>query len=471
MTVGGFMTDIRPGPQTALDEAALQSLSVSLSYDAAAFTTAPAIDLVTGDLTYETAPHVNSYTGQSLEVVVTVMDDGGLPEFDQTTKTFTIQVTEVNDAPEYTMPAVATTTEDAGPVTEAGFITAIRPGPVAAGDEGVLREDQQVSFTVTALDPTQFVTLPAIDASGTLTYELVGNLNNVTPFPEILVEVVAVDTGACGRTEQRREHGCRPNLHHRPRRCQRRTRVYDYGSHRGRAEDAGLITIPDFIVDARPGPITALDELAGQTLTLTVVAVDPTAFTATGQPQIVLDPLTGTGVLTFETNADVNNFTGHDLSVVVTLMDDGGVAIAGDVDTTVKTFSLNLAPINDSPLYDLPVTELTFFEDQEEVDGTTQTVVAGFATNILAGPTTALDETFFPATLQQVDFVTVSVSDPSLFEVQPVITPTGDLVFTTAQDQNGQAIIVVHLLDDGLDSTTGNGDDNQSRPDQPSRST
>ncbi|GAB5405864.1 MAG: hypothetical protein Aurels2KO_40950 [Aureliella sp.] len=476
ISVAGFLTDLRPGPTTALDEAT-QVLTVSIAADPNAFTATgyPSIDLMTGDLTYETAPHVNQFTGQSFVVDVTVIDDGGtnLGGVDRTTKAFTINVTELNDAPEYDMPTVTSafqedpTVDPMAPTVVPGFASNILPGPPAATDEGPAREDQQVSFAVRALDESLFdpAFLPAINADGTLTYRLNPDVNQMVPFPVILVEVIASDTGLDDggtnvprniNTAEARTFTILPDpINDAP--------EFTIPDTLDATEDSGTITVADFMTDARPGPITALDELAGQTISVTVEALDPTAFAT--QPTIVLDPMLGTGELTYELAADVNIFTGHDLRVRVTVQDDGGVANPGDVDTTVKTFALNVAPINDAPSFDLPVTEVTFLEDVEEVTGINPTVVPGFATNILAGPTTALDENDNPATRQSVSFVTVSVSDPSLFAVQPRILPNGDLTFETAQQQNGTAEVVVHLLDDGVGPETGNGDDNQSRPD------
>lgn len=481
ITVVGFLTDARPGPTTAWDEAS-QTLTISISADSNAFTAAGFPHIVfdastgIGDLVYETAPHVNQYTGQSFEVVVTVMDDGGtaLGGVDRTSKTFTINVTELNDAPEFDMPVFTSAYQEdpnadpLAPTVVPNFITNILPGPAAAIDEGPAREDQHVSFIVTALDPTLFdpAFLPVIDDAGQLTYRLSPDVNQMNPFPEILVEVIAIDTGANDNTTDvprninqadARTFTILPDpINDAP--------EFTIPASIDSIEDEGLITVADFVTGARPGPITALDELANQKMTVLVEALDPTAFSV--QPQIVLDEVLGTGVLTYQTNSDVNSLTGHDLRIRVTIQDDGGVNNPGDVDTTIKTFSLNVAEINDSPSFDLPVTDITLLEDNEQETGVSPTVLAGFATNIVAGPATALDETTHTATKQSWSFETVSVSDPSLFSVQPVITATGDLVFTTAKDQNGQAVVVVRLHDSGPGTETGNGDDNTSHPDQ-----
>ncbi len=143
VTLPGFVTGIRRGPVSALDETN-QTLSVQFTFDTAAFSQAPQLDLATGTLTYATAAHVNSFTGQSLVVTVTITDSGrnDAPNVNSTVKSVTINVTPSNDAPEFTMPATTSTVEDAGDVTVDSFITAIRPGPIAAIDEGPARENQ-----------------------------------------------------------------------------------------------------------------------------------------------------------------------------------------------------------------------------------------------------------------------------------------------------------------------------------------
>lgn len=229
-------------------------------------------------------------------------------------------------------------------------------------------------------------------------------------------------------------------------------------------EDAGPQSITDFVINAAAGPSDALDELASQGLTLTVAAVDPSAFTT--QPSVVnFDADAGTADLEFELAPDVNNDTGNDLTILVTLMDDGGTANGG-VDTTVKTLTLSVTPVNDAPSFTLAETEITVFEDNEQVTGDDPTTFAGFAVDPTQGPATAVDETELPATQQTLTFETVSVSDPSLFEVQPSISPEGDLTFKTAADQNGVAEVVVRLMDSGADDSTGNGDVNVATPDQ-----
>ncbi len=444
VTLAGFVTGIRRGPVTALDETN-QTLTAQFTFDANAFSQAPALDVTNGTLTYATAAHVNSFTGQNLMVTVTLTDSGrnDAPNVNSTVKSFSINVTPVNDAPEFTMPPTTPTSEDAGDVAVDNFITAIRPGPVAAVDEGPARENQQVSFEVTARNASLFATLPTIDATGRLQYRLADHVNNQSPFPAIIVDVVAVDTGIAGP-------GTPPDVNRSP--VGSFTIVptaindapeFTIPATITRLEDAGLVTVPGFMTGIRPGPAAALDE-AVQTLTVNVVA-SPAAFTQ--MPAIDL----ATGTLTFRTAPDVNNLTGNDLFVVVTVTDSGS-GVAPNVNSTTKTFSLSITPVNDVPRFTLPSNTISVFEDNELVVGTPLTQQPGFATGIAAGPATAVDETTIPATRQALNFVTVSVSNPSLFEAagQPRLTAAGVLEFDTATDQNGSSVVVVRLVDNGL---------------------
>jgi VCBS repeat-containing protein len=92
-TVNGALTNVSPGPfETG------QTLTLTVTNDNnALFSGQPSIDLSTGTLKYTSAPNANG----KATVTVKLQDDGGTANggVDQTTKTFTITVTPVNDAP------------------------------------------------------------------------------------------------------------------------------------------------------------------------------------------------------------------------------------------------------------------------------------------------------------------------------------------------------------------------------------
>ncbi|MEZ6078148.1 MAG: hypothetical protein R3C56_21485 [Pirellulaceae bacterium] len=81
------------------------------------------------------------------------------------------------------------------------------------------------------------------------------------------------------------------------------------------------------------------------------------------------------------------------------------------------------------------------------------TVIPGFATDIQRGPASATDE--FSQVLNP--FEIVSMVGQEKFSVLPAIdTATGNLTFTTAENANGLAVVVMRLTDQGASSPAPN---------------
>ncbi|MFM8324496.1 MAG: hypothetical protein ACKN9U_06530, partial [Pirellulaceae bacterium] len=84
-------------------------------------------------------------------------------------------------------------------------------------------------------------------------------------------------------------------------------------------EDLENSPLSGFLTGIRPGPLSAVDELASQTVTFTVTAVDPTRFNgAAGQPRI-----SSAGVLTYDLAPDVNIVNSGPILIRVRAVDDG----------------------------------------------------------------------------------------------------------------------------------------------------
>jgi hypothetical protein len=115
-----------------------------------------------------------------------VQDNGGTAnggvDTDPTPRTLTLDVTAVNDAPEFSIggdpPAV---NEDAGPRTVTGFAAGMRAGPVTATDE-----TGPLTFIVMPSGSTgdlSFSSAPAIDAgTGNLSYTAAANTSGTATF-------------------------------------------------------------------------------------------------------------------------------------------------------------------------------------------------------------------------------------------------------------------------------------------------
>jgi len=453
----GFITNIQAGPNTAVDELGLVSgvtgQTVSFVVEAVDPTRfngvagQPKIS-PTGVLTYDLAQDVNQLNSGPILVKVTAVDSGnapgsrpGIPDVNSSaTTTITLLVTEVNDAPLFTIPnPLIQIQEDLEVSPLNGFVTNIVAGPPTATDELGLNPPtagQTITFDVRAVDPTRFngtAGQPKISPTGVLTYDLAPDINRLNSG-DIFVTVNAVDSGSSTSPNINRSITQTftirvAEINDAP--------IFDMASTTyNLREDAGFQTLTNFITNLGPGPLTATDEVT-QTTKIVAVAMDPSAFSV--QPLV-----TGTGDLTFQLGPDVNSLF-KDLRIRLIATDDGLGTPPPNSNTTEKVLTVVAADINDEPLYNVPVKAVSVFEDNEQVTGKTPTVFPAFATNIKPGPSTALDEVN-----QKLTFRVTFSSNPNLFSVQPSInSTTGDLSFVTAPDQNGTAVLIVRLEDDG----------------------
>jgi VCBS repeat-containing protein len=442
--LANFLTGIRPGPLSATDELVSQSVTFTVTaVDATRFNGTAGLPAIssTGVLTYDLAPNVNIVNSGPILILVKAVDNGprpgsrpGVPDVNESgVITVTLSVNPINDAPLFTIPnPIISIDEDLENSPVVNFVTNIAAGPSTAIDELGLVPGvpaQILTFDVRAIDPSKFSVggQPKISPTGVLTYDLAPDVNILNSGP-ILVQVSLVDDGS----------NVSPNVN----RSTTQTftfnvreindpPIFDMSSTSyNMREDDGFLTLPAFITNLGPGPLTATDE-SNQTTTIIAVAVDPSAFSV--QPLV-----TGTGDLTFQLASDVNSlFKDTRIRLIAT---DNGVP----VESTEKILTLNVADINDEPQYTIPNPLVSVLEDNESVTGQTPTRVNGFATNVRPGPATAIDELS-----QKLQFNVTFNSNTGLFSTQPSIDSSGNLSFVTAANQNGTAILIVNLVDDG----------------------
>ncbi len=186
-TVNGWATNISAGPPDESGQTLTFNVSPAGTTGNIAFTSGPAINSSTGNLTYTTAANTNG----TATFDVTLSDNGGGTNTSPTQQ-FTITVNAVNDAPSFQIasnpPAV---NEDAGAQTVNSFATNFQPGPVTATDEA---GQTLVGYTLTQTGSTGSLTFtggPSINAAGTLTYTSTANTNGTATF-----NAVATDSGS-----------------------------------------------------------------------------------------------------------------------------------------------------------------------------------------------------------------------------------------------------------------------------------
>ena len=185
-------------------------------------------------------------------------------------------------------------------------------------------------------------------------------------------------------------------------------------------EDAGLQSIPTWATGMSAGPANEID----QQLSFVVETDNDALFAAL--PAIDAE----TGDLSFTTAVNKNGAA----VVTVTLIDDGGTLNGGVDSSPPQNFNITINPVNDAPSFTAGL-----YQKLDEDAGPQS--VSGWATSISPGP---IDEAG-----QTLNFTVETDNDP-LFSTLPAIDPTtGDLLYTTAENQHGATTITVTLMDDG----------------------
>ncbi|HEY2322159.1 MAG TPA: tandem-95 repeat protein [Thermoanaerobaculia bacterium] len=405
--VAGWATAISPGPA---DESS-QNVTFTVTNDNnALFSVQPAV-APDGTLTFTSAPDANG----TATVTVTAHDDGGTANGGNDTsapQTFVINVTAVNDAPSFTKGANQTSLEDAGPQTVAGWATGISAGPAN-------ESSQTVTFIVSNNNNSLFSSQPAVASNGALTYTSAPNANGTAT-----VTVAAHDNGGTANG----------GVDTSPSQTFTITIVavndppsFTSGGNVTVNEDSGAYSAA-WATAISPGPA---DE-SGQSVTFHVSNDNNALFSS--QPS-----LSPSGVLSFTTAPDANGTA----TVTVTLQDNGGTANGGNDTSAPQTFTITLNAVNDAP---------SFTPGGNVSTGDNAAYSAPWASSISPGPANE--------SAQTVAFH-VSNDNNSLFSVQPAISPSGVLSFTTAPDANGTATVTVTLQDNG---GTANGGNDTSAP-------
>ncbi|TWT73865.1 tandem-95 repeat protein [Allorhodopirellula solitaria] len=195
VTIENWATNVQAGPPGADDEIGppgqpLDFEILAIGGDEDLFTVAPhAIieDGGTASLNYTLAPNANgaaTFTVQLFDGGPDNLGNGDINESD--VRTFTVNVTPVNDAPAFVPGGEVTVFEDRGPYSST-WATSISPGPADESSQGV-------SFSVTPVSASDAALFssngqPQISSSGVLAFTPAPNANGTAQ-----VRVVATDS-------------------------------------------------------------------------------------------------------------------------------------------------------------------------------------------------------------------------------------------------------------------------------------
>jgi putative nucleotidyltransferase with HDIG domain len=411
-TFVGWADAITAGPA---DEAN-QSLHFAVTTSDGALFGAGGQPAVTADGTLTFVPA--AFAVGTASIGVRALDDGGSAAGGADTsaaQTRSITVASVNDAPSFSTGADQTVLEDAGPQSVAGWASAISPGP--ADEAG-----QSVTFRTSSSNAALFTAggQPAVAPSGTLTY---------TPAPDAAgvatVTIRAVDDGgtALGGSDTSAAKTFSITLlgvNDPP--------SFSAGADQTALEDAGPQSVAGWASAIAPGPAGE----SGQTVGFNVSSSNPALFTSGGQPAV-----TAGGTLTYTPAPDAVGIA----TISISATDDGGTANGGADTSGLRTFSIALTAVNDSPSF-------TSGADQTALEDSAAQIVPGWATAISPGPGNEA--------AQSVAFTT-SNSNPALFTAggQPALTSGGTLTYTPAADAAGVATVTIQAVDSGGTANAG----------------
>jgi len=162
----GWATAISAGP---VDESAqIVSFLIGTDNDAL-FSVTPAINSSTGNLTF--TPATNEFG--TAQVNVTLLDNGGTANGGQNmsaAQVFTITTNAVNDVPSFVIGTDQIVDEDSGAHSIPGWATSLSAGPSN-------ESSQTLSFPVSTDNDALFSSLPAVSATGELSFNPAPNMN------------------------------------------------------------------------------------------------------------------------------------------------------------------------------------------------------------------------------------------------------------------------------------------------------
>ena len=311
-TVAAWATGISSGPA---DEAG-QALTFTLSTNnPGLFSALPALDALSGDLTFTPAPNVFG----TATVTATLADDGGVANGGVNTsgpQTFTITVLFVNQAPSFAVGLDQTVLENGGPQTVTTWATGISAGP--ANEAG-----QVLTFTTTTDNDALFSALPAINAAnGRLTFTPAPNV-----FGSAMVSVTLTDSGgiANGGVNTSITQTFRITVS-----FVNQAPSFVAGGDQTVRASAGPQTVTAWATGISAGPANE----AGQTLTFTVQTSNDGLFAAL--PSVD----TASGQLTYTPGLHAWGSA----TITVTLTDSGGTANGGVNASAPRLFQIVVEP-------------------------------------------------------------------------------------------------------------------------------
>jgi len=335
--------------------------------------------------------------------IAVVANDGSV----STTNNFTITVTAVNDVPSYTVSTnLVLIAEDAGTITNTSFLTGISVGP---NNE----TNQTHTFTLTSGTNFAFATVPAINASGTLTFRAATNAVGTNTITVVMKDSGGVTGGGVDSVTNTFSIAV--------------TAVNDAPYFTG-------VTSKTILEDATTNNTAVVNVIDTDTTNTSV------AFSvASSDTNLVTVAITSTNSIGTTNSALTLTFTpltnANGNATITLIANDGAIS-------TTNTLVLTVTPVNDLPAFSVSTNLVLVAEDAGTITN------ASFLTGLSTGPGNETNQTWTFTLTSGTNFA---------FATAPAISTNGTLTFRTATNAIGTNLITVVMKDSG--GTTGGGRD------------
>ncbi|TWU43841.1 hypothetical protein Q31b_13730 [Novipirellula aureliae] len=402
-------------------------------------------------------------------------NDGLVPDLLTSTNEVRFLLNAVNDRPEFgTSTNNIEIAEDSNRVTLSNFAIGINAGPPATATD---EYNQLSTFRVTSLDfapedaATYFSEFPTISSDGTLRFKPAANA-----FGSFDFEIILTDEGPDNATRGDLTSSLPTTLtidvqpKNDPPQIDPSVDPLEFMM----LED-GSVVIPVNGDSTNPGLLDVFlvgpgnegdDVTPGGNQTLELATPIPATSASGGTITAIRDTSGNITALRYQPKID---FVGDD-SFIYTVVDDGvtvnvgtGGSVIDDPRVNANTVSFRVLPVNDAPIFS-GGTDVISDEDADSGLGRGVVRIPDWATNVQAGPSTAVDEIdgLGSVTAQNPRFEIVQTSgDTNLFTTAPTAPVSGSsatLSYVLAPDANGTATFTATLIDDGPNDAS-NGDE------------
>jgi hypothetical protein len=384
----------------------------------------PAVD-ESGNISFTPADNYNGVA----QLVIALVDSGsGIDPNSNTSleQPLIINVTPVNDIPQWTVGERIEILEDAGPQTNVGYVTEI--------DDGDPEVTQELTFTlIDVSNESLFAVTPVIDNIGTLTYLINEDANGSSFVYFKLKDDGGTDNGGVDLTSQQVFEIEVSAVNDSP--------IFVLGT---LAQQINIIDVDEDLYTEIGIEVSSIDiptDEVGQTITYSLDSYE--AFDASGDAFAILSIEENEGTISIY---PIENGHGSDI-ITVTAHDSSGVEYGG-IEEYQQTFTIIVNPLNDPPEFNLkapPSLGGGLITNEEGIELDEDFTSRTYSMDLLPAPENeSTQNVLFSCNCDSIDFADISIN-----------SITGYVTFQNITDDNGSIDLRITATDDGSINNEG----------------